>query len=518
MGALSNPFDPNQILWSGCPCGQHASLREHQLALMGGTGTVDSRFADSRFFSVDGTNPAAPPQRAAENGNLASGAPMAGDVAPATEASNEDEPDWNDQEAVLARCVESAVMKGIFGTDMNRRNFLRAVGSTTALAAISQFIPLDKVKAAIIDAKGPLEKKKLNVGFVPITCATPIIMAHPMGFYKKYGLDVDIIKTAGWAVSRDKSLSGEYDAAHMLTPMPLAITVGAGSVARPWTMPAVENINGQAITLHKKHKDKNDPKMWKGFKFAVPFEYSMHNFLLRYYVAEHGLDPDKDIQIRVLPPPEMVANLRADNVDGYLSPDPFNQRAVYDGVGFLHKLTKEIWPGHPCCAFAASQAFIDQNPNTFLALFKSILDATAFASDKANRKEISKAIAPKNYLNQPVTVLEQVLTGRYADGLGHIKNVPDRIDFDPFPWHSMAVWILTQIKRWGYVKGDINYKQIAEQVYLASDAQAVMSEMKLGGPYGKPPSKTYESYTIMGKTFDPSKPDEYISSFAIKRT
>jgi len=289
-------------------------------------------------------------------------------------------------------------------------------------------------------------------------------------------------------------------------------------VARPWTMPAVENINGQAITLHKKHKDKNDPKMWKGFKFAVPFEYSMHNFLLRYYVAEHGLDPDKDIQIRVLPPPEMVANLRADNVDGYLSPDPFNQRAVYDGVGYLHKLTKEIWPGHPCCAFAASQAFIDQNPNTFLALFKSILDATAFASDKANRKEISKAIAPKNYLNQPVTVLEQVLTGRYADGLGHIKNVPDRIDFDPFPWHSMAVWILTQMKRWGYVKGDINYKQIAEQVYLASDAQAVMSEMKLGGPYGKPPSKTYESYTIMGKTFDPSKPEDYIASFAIKRT
>jgi nitrate/nitrite transport system substrate-binding protein len=283
-------------------------------------------------------------------------------------------------------------------------------------------------------------------------------------------------------------------------------------------MPAVENINGQAITLHNKHKDKNDPKMWKGFKFAVPFEYSMHNFLLRYYVAEHGLDPDKDIQIRVLPPPEMVANLRADNVDGYLSPDPFNQRAVYDGVGFLHKLTKDIWPGHPCCAFAASKAFIDNNPNTFLALFKSILDATAFASDKANRKDISKAIAPKNYLNQPVTVLEQVLTGRYADGLGNVKNVPDRIDFDPFPYHSMAVWILTQMKRWGYVKGDVQYKDVAEQVYLATDAKAVMTEMKLGGPYGKPPAETYQKYTIMGKTFDPAKPDDYVNSFAIKRT
>jgi len=505
MGALSDPFDPDQILWTGCPCGLHATMQEHQLAMMGGS---DPRFADSRFYSIE-NNPAA---GAAGQGTY-EGAPDA--VATSGAA---DEPGWDDQEAVLARCVESAVMKGLFGTDMNRRAFLRAVGTSTAVAAISQFIPLDKVKAAIVDAKGPLEKSKLNVGFVPITCATPIIMAHPLGFYKKYGLDVDIIKTAGWAVSRDKSLSGEYDAAHMLTPMPLAITVGAGSVARPWTMPAVENINGQAITLHIKHKDKNDPKMWKGFKFAVPFEYSMHNFLLRYYVAEHGLDPDKDIQIRVLPPPEMVANLRADNVDGYLSPDPFNQRAVYDGVGFLHKLTKDIWPGHPCCAFAASQGFIDENPNTFLALFKSILDATSYASDKSNRKEISKAIAPKNYLNQPVTVLEQVLTGRYADGLGNVKNVPDRIDFDPFPYHSMAVWILTQMKRWGYVKGDVQYKTIAEQVYLATDAKAVMSQMELGGPYGKPPADTYQKYTIMGKTFDPAKPDEYVDSFAIKRT
>jgi nitrate/nitrite transport system substrate-binding protein len=373
--------------------------------------------------------------------------------------------------------------------------------------------PLGAAKALAAEMKGVLEKKKLNVGFVPITCATPIIMAHPMGFYKKYGLDVDVIKTAGWAVSRDKSLSGEYDAAHMLTPMPLAITLGAGSTSVPWTMPAVENINGQAITLSLKHKDKNDPKMWKGFKFAVPFEYSMHNFLLRYYVAEYGLDPDKDIQIRVLPPPEMVANLRADNVDGYLSPDPFNQRAVYDGVGFIHKLTKDIWDKHPCCAFAASQGFIDQNPNTFLALFKSIIEATTFASDKGNRKEISAAIAPKNYLNQPVTVIEQVLTGTYADGLGGVKRVPDRIDFDPFPWHSMAVWILSQMKRWGYVKGDFNYKQVAEQVYLAADAQKVMGEMGIAAP-----KDTYSKYTIMGKEFDPDQPDAYVDSFAIKRT
>ena len=112
-----------------------------------------------------------------------------------------------------------------------------------------------------------------------------------MGFYSKHGLNVEVIKTAGWAVVRDKTINKEYDAAHMLSPMPLAITLGAGSNPIPYTMPAVENINGQAITLAMRHKDKRDPKSWKGFKFAVPFDYSMHNYLLRYYVAEHGIDP-----------------------------------------------------------------------------------------------------------------------------------------------------------------------------------------------------------------------------------
>ena len=168
---------------------------------------------------------------------------------------------------LMDRVVESAVVRGVFGhSDTSRRNFIRLVGGGTLAAALSAVVPMDKVKAAVKDSMGPLEKTKLKVGFVPITCATPIIMAQPMGFYAKHGLDVDVIKTAGWAVARDKSLNGEYDASHMLTPMPLAMTMGAGSTATPYIMPAVENINGQAIVLHNKHKDKRDPKDWKGFK------------------------------------------------------------------------------------------------------------------------------------------------------------------------------------------------------------------------------------------------------------
>ncbi|OGA71792.1 MAG: nitrate ABC transporter substrate-binding protein [Betaproteobacteria bacterium RIFCSPLOWO2_12_FULL_65_14] len=411
------------------------------------------------------------------------------------------------------RMVEEAVMRALLPHDGLRRRFLGAVGASTAFAALSALFPLGAAKEAFAQGTGGrIEKPKLKVGFIPITCATPIIMAKPMGFYAKHGLDVDVVKTAGWAVIRDKTLNKEYDAAHMLSPMPLAITLGAGATAVPYTMPAVENVNGQAITLATRHKARRDPKTWKGFKFAVPFDYSMHNYLLRYYVAEHGLDPDRDIQIRSVPPPEMVANLRADNIDGFLAPDPVNQRAVYDGVGFIHTLSKEIWDGHPCCAFAASKEFVQGMPNTYRALLKAIIDATAYARKADNRKEIAAAIAPANYLNQPVTVVEQVLTGTFADGLGNVRKVPDRIDFDPFPWHSFAVWILTQMKRWGQIKGEVDYQSVAREVFLATDAAKLMAEVGL-----TPPQSTYKSFSIMGRSFDPMKPRDYVDSFAIKR-
>jgi len=459
MSTFDNPFDPSRALnRSGCSCGRHNSQAQHE-----------QDAARLQCLPVESD------ERRYEN------------------------------------VVASAVMRALFPKDIARRAFLQSLGVSTALAALSQFFPL-KTATEVFASGGPIEKKDLKVGFIPITCGTPIIMAQPMGFYAKHGLNVDVIKTAGWAVIRDKTLNKEYDAAHMLSPMPLAITLGAGSQPIPYTAPAIENINGQAITLAIKHKDKRDPKSWKGFKFAVPFDYSMHNYLLRYYLAEHGLDPDQDVQIRAVPPPEMVANLRAENLDGYLGPDPMNQRAVYDGVGFIHVLSKEIWEGHPCCAFSASKEFVTASPNTYAALLKAIIDATAFAAKPENRKQIAEAIAPANYLNQPVTVIEQVLTGTFADGLGTVQRVPNRVDFDPFPWQSFAVWIMTQMKRWGQIKGDVDYAKVAQEVYLATDTAKLMKEVGF-----TPPAATSKTFVVMGKTFDPDKPEEYLKSFKIKK-
>src|SRR5664279_5701820 len=458
MSTFDNPFDTSRSLHSaGCACGGHVSAVEHE------------REAQLQCVPVE------------------------------------------KEEKRYENVVASAVMRAMFPKDAGRRAFLQSLGASTALAAVSQFFPL-KVATELFAAGGPVEKKDLKVGFIPITCSTPIIMAKPMGFYEKHGLNVDVIKTAGWAVIRDKTLNKEYDAAHMLSPMPIAISLGVGSNAIPYTAPAIENINGQAITLAIKHKDKRDPKDWKGMKFAVPFDFSMHNYLLRYYLAEHGLDPDQDIQIRSVPPPEMVANLRADNIDGFLAPDPVNQRAVYDGVGFIHILTKDIWDGHPCCAFAASKEFVTAMPNTYGALLKSIIEATAFAHKAENRKQIAEAIAPANYLNQPQIVLEQILTGTFADGLGNIVTQPNRVDFDPFPWQSFAIWIMTQMKRWGQIKGEVDYAGIAAQVYLTTDATRLMTEAGL-----TPPTATTKRFVVMGKTFDPAKPEDYLNSFKIRK-
>jgi nitrate/nitrite transport system substrate-binding protein len=409
--------------------------------------------------------------------------------------------------------VTEAVTRAVFPKAATRRALLRHAGAANVAAALASFFPMAAATEALAQPAGPPEKKDVKIGFIPITCATPIIMAHPMGFYARHGLEAEVIRTAGWAVIRDKAIAREYDAAHMLSPMPLAMSLGAG-VAQPvpWAVAAIENTNGQAITLANRFKDRRDPKDWKGMRFGVPFDYSMHNYLLRAYLAEHGVDPDRDVQIRAVPPPEMVANLRAENIDGFLGPDPFNQRAVFDGIGFIHVLTKEFWDGHPCCAFAVPRGMLTEAPNTFGAMLRAIVEATAYAAKPENRKEVAGAIAAQNYLNQPVTVVEQVLTGTFADGLGQVRRVPDRIGFDPYPWQSMAVWIMTQMKRWGQVKGDLDYAGVAQQVFLALEAGKAMQAVGMAVP----PS-AMRSATIFGRSFDPAQPEAYLAGFAIKR-
>ncbi|ASC72492.1 ABC-type nitrate/sulfonate/bicarbonate transport system, periplasmic component [Halomicronema hongdechloris C2206] len=399
-----------------------------------------------------------------------------------------------------------------------RREFLRnlAVGAAMVTLAncgggsepVADDAPVDPAATA------DLEKTDLQIGFIPITCATPIIMSEPLGFYQKYGFNAKVVKMPSWGAVRDSAIAGELDAYHMLAPMPIAMTLGLGSAAFGVKLASIENINGQAITIANRHLGNvNGPADFKGFVMGVPFPYSMHNLLLRYYLATGGLDPDVDVQIRPVPPPDSIAQMVAGDIDAYLMPDPFNQRAVFEGVGFIHMITKDLWPGHPCCAFAASDQWINDNPNTFRALNKSIIEAAGYAQDPANRPEIAAAISERAFLNQPVEVVEAVLTGNYEDGQGNTMEVPDRIDFDPYPWQSFASWISSQLVRWDLQGDGVAAKVIPEQGYDTVGKDIFLTDLArdLAQEVGQtPPDEIYRTEELMFDTFDPADPATYV--------
>lgn len=408
----------------------------------------------------------------------------------------------------------------VYNSDFSRRRFLKNLAVGAALVTLANCAPNQQTQepgaeeSETVAGTENLEKKDLRIGFIPITCATPIIMSEPLGFYSKYGFNAQVVKMPSWGAVRDSAIAGELDAYHMLAPMPIAMTLGLGSASFGVKLASIENINGQAITVANKYKGKvNGPADFKGFNIGVPFPYSMHNLLLRYYLATGGIDPDKDVKIRPVPPPDSIAQLVAGDIDAYLMPDPFNQRAVYEEAGFIHKLTKELWDGHPCCAFAASDDWITSNPNTFRALNKAIIEAAGYARDPANRPEIAKAISERAFLNQPVEVVEAVLTGNFEDGLGNTKDIPDRIDFDPYPWQSFANWISSQLVRWD-LQGDEKVKEvikegeygaIGEKIFLTDLARELAQEVGLN-----PPEDIYRTETLEFDTFDPANPQAYV--------
>ncbi len=398
-----------------------------------------------------------------------------------------------------------------------RREFMRNLAVGAALVTLSSCggePPADTLDEFDPSSGADLEKTDLQIGFIPITCATPIIMSEPLGFYKKYGFNAQVVKMPSWGAVRDSAIAGELDAYHMLAPMPIAMTLGLGSASFGVKLASIENINGQAITVAERHKGKvNGPADFKGFTIGVPFPYSMHNLLLRYYLATGGIDPDVDVKIRPVPPPDSIAQMIAGDIDAYLMPDPFNQRAVYEGAGFIHLLTKEIWPGHPCCAFAASDQWISDNPNTFRTLNKAIIEAAAYAQVPSNRPEIAKAISERAFLNQPVEVVEAVLTGNFDDGNGNTLQVPDRIGFDPYPWQSFANWISSQLVRWD-LQGDglapkvipeTGYDVVGQDVFLTDLARELATELGQ-----TPPGEIYRNETLKFDSFDPADPGTYV--------
>ncbi len=396
-------------------------------------------------------------------------------------------------------------------SQFRRRDFLVKVAAAAAVVTIAscaggkpkatESLPTSAV------ATGKLEKPNLTIGFIPIACSIPIVASESLGIYKKNGLNVTLKKMPNWVAVRESAIAGELDAYHMLSPMPISISLGLGSTAFPIKLASIENTNGQSIAVAMKHKDRvKTAADFKGMTIAVPFPYSMHNLLLRYYLASEGLNPDRDVKIEIVPPPDSVAKMAAGQIDAFLMPDNFGQRAVFEKIGFIHLLTKDLWDGHPCCAFAASQNWIDANPNTFRAVNKSIIEAAAYTNSAGNREEIAKLMSARKYLNQPEPVLKAVLTGKFENGLGETLDVPNRIQFDPYPWKSFAAWISSQMVRWKLMPEDkANYDDIAKQVYMTDLARELARESGQN-----PPTEATRIEKLKTGEFDPAKASAYV--------
>ena len=396
-------------------------------------------------------------------------------------------------------------------SQVTRRKFLQNVAVGAALVTLTNCASTPEVdvedSSTEADAPAALEKTDLKVAFLPITCASPIIMSKPLGFYEKHGLNVELMKYASWSVVRDAAIAGELDAYHMLAPMPIAMSLGLGSTPFSVKLASIENNNGQGIAVANKHLGNvNGPADFKGMTIGIPYDYSNHNLLLRYYLATGGLDPDVDVKLIVLPPPDAIAKMATGQIDAFILPDNFTQRVVKDEIGYIHLLTKDLWAGHPCCAFVAADNWMGENPNTFRALNKAIIDGATYANNPANRKEVAAAIAPREYLNQPVDVLEAVMTGKFEDGQGNSFDIPDRINFDPYPWKSFASWISTQLVRWDYMPTDkANYNELGEQIFLTDLARELAEELGADAP-----SEVSRVETMKFGDFDPDKAEEYL--------
>ncbi len=313
-----------------------------------------------------------------------------------------------------------------------------------------------------------IEKPDLKIGFIPIICSAPLIYAHSHGIFERNGLNVEMAKPASWSGVKDLLIYEHIDAAHLLSPLPLAINLGIDGKKAEIRLATIQNINGQALTLSIKHLHIKNVREMEGFTLAVPYRFSMHFYLLCYFLAKNGLNPLEDVTIKEVPPPLMPYYLKKGTLDGFLCAEPFNQIPVYRKTGFIYILSKDIWYGHPCCAFATSQRFIDKHPNTYKIMLQSILEAE-YILHNANveeRKEIAKEISKPYYINQEDYIpVAQALSGEFPDGKGEHHLVPDRIDFIPYPWVEYGIWMLSQMQRWSQLPRKVDYKKIVESVF-----------------------------------------------------
>jgi nitrate/nitrite transport system substrate-binding protein len=400
----------------------------------------------------------------------------------------------------------------------------REVLSAAAGLAAARFL-----MARTAHASDAPETPDVRFGIIALTDNSPIVIAHEKGFFKKYGINATVAKGANWAAIRDALSNGDNQATHMLIGMPIASTMGLlGSPKKPMVIPWLLNRNGQSITLKAELKGKvgADPKALKPLvmdakakgspmTFAMTFPPGTHAMWMRYWLAAGGINPDKDVALVTIPPPQMVANMKVGKMDGYCVGEPWNARAIADGIGYTALNTQDIWKDHPekVCAFTAE--FADKNPKTVKAILKGLNDASVWLDDLKNRPEQAEIVSRATYINCPKEIILGRMLGDYDFGDGRKKKDTNYMIFSArncnYPQPKFAKWWLTQFRRWGMVPTAPDYEGIAKQVMRGDIYEEAMKEIgyKHGGKDDSP-EKFFD-----GKVFDPKAPEKYAMSFDV---
>jgi nitrate/nitrite transport system substrate-binding protein len=407
---------------------------------------------------------------------------------------------------------------------ISRRRFVG--GAAALLGGASSLL---RARASWAGPEGP-ETPDMRFGIIALTDNSPIVIAHEKGLFKKYGINSTVAKGANWAAIRDSLSNGDNQATHMLIGMPIASTMGLlGAPKKPMIIPWLLNRNGQSITLSNTYKGKvqadakallpmvNEAKA-KGtpLTFAMTFPPGTHAMWIRYWLAAGGINPDKDVSLIVIPPPQMVANMKVGKMDGFCVGEPWNARSIADGIGYTAINTQDIWKDHPekVCAFTAE--FADKNPRTVKATLKALHEASVWLDDMKNRPEQADIVSRATYINCPKEIILGRMQGHYDFGDGRKKDDPNYMIFSSrncnFPQPKYAVWWLSQFRRWGMVPSAPDYKGVAKEVMRHDIYEAAMKEIgvKHGGLDNKP-EKLFD-----GVTFDPVKAEQYAMAFTVK--
>lgn len=413
-------------------------------------------------------------------------------------------------------------MTDLLKAKLSRRAVLQtatvgAIGITPALRAA--------VYAAGSDAP---EKTEVKIGFIPLTDCASVVMAAELGFDKKYGVKIVPSKEASWAGVRDKLVNGELDMSHVLYGLIYGVQLGTAGPKKDMAVLMALNNNGQAITLSKTLADKgavDGPSLAKymaankrEYTFAGTFPTGTHAMWMHYWLAAAGINPLSEAKLITVPPPQMVANMRVGNMDGFCVGEPWNHRAIMDGVGITANTTQDIWKDHPEKVLGTTAEFVKKYPNTTRAVMMAVLEASRWIdAGLQNKLKMAEVVAQKSYINTGVEAINQRILGRYQNGMGKTWDDPNHMKFFNdgavnFPYLSDGMWFLTQHKRWGLIKDHPDYLAVAKQINQIDLYKSVAGAMNISVP--KDSMRT--SKLMDGVVWDGKDPKKYADGFKIK--